>query len=339
MRISLLRYNSLCCALLFYTSFASAGERIGIVGGTNDAPWSTAIVSSQVVHVDRVSIQIDFASGDLDLKHDVVVRWIEAAARAISVYYGKFPVARVRILVMPIAGERGVLSGTTWGNVDGFAAFTRMRLGQHTTEEDLTDDWTMTHEMVHIGFPSLSRNHHWLEEGLATYIEPIARAQTGTLSPERIWGDMMRDMPKGEPRPSDNGLDQTHTWASTYWGGALFCLMADIAIREQTGNRRGLQDALRAIVAAGGTINQEWPIARALAVGDHATGTSVLTELYGKMGMKPDRVDLGKLWKQLGVSSDEGHIVFDDHAPLAQVRHGIMDPCQWSPRVICPPPI
>ena len=39
------------------------------------------------------------------------------------------------------------------------------------------------------------------------------------------------------------GLDNTHTWGRTYWGGAMFCLLADVEIRRRTHNRRGLQDA------------------------------------------------------------------------------------------------
>ena len=67
-------------------------------------------------------------------------------------------------------------------------------------------DWTMTHEFVHTAFPSLPDDNHWMEEGLATYIEPIARVQAGFLTPEKIWGDMVRDMSKGEPGPGDRGL-------------------------------------------------------------------------------------------------------------------------------------
>jgi hypothetical protein len=37
----------------------------------------------------------------------------------------------------------------------------------------------------------------------------------------------------------------------------MFCLVADVEIRRATGNRKGLQDALRAIVAAGATINTD----------------------------------------------------------------------------------
>lgn len=290
-------------------------------------PWTSPVESSQLIHVGGASIQIDFAPGDLDVKKSDVIQWIETAARAVSEYYGKFPVTRARVLVVPIADECGVLTGTTWGDVDGFPAFTRMRLGQHTTEQTLTDDWTMTHEFVHTALPSLSPDHHWMEEGIATYGEPIARAQIGTLSPEQAWQGMVLDMRQGEPHTGEDGLDKTDTWASTYWGGALFCLMADVSIREKTGNQKGLQDALRGILTAGGSIADGWPLARVLAVGDRATGTSVLADLYKKMGNAPYvPIDLDLLWKQLGIRSDNGKIKFDNHAPLARIREGITSP-------------
>ena len=182
------------------------------------------------------------------------------------------------------------------GNVGGYPSFHRIVLGEKTTQSDLDDDWEMTHEFVHSAFPSVDDDHHWIEEGLATYIEPIARVQRGLLRPERIWGDMMRDMHKGDPGSSDQGLDRTHTWGRTYWGGAQFCLQADVMIREQTHNQKGLQDALRGIVAAGGTIDKEWPIEKAFS---RATGTHVLMQMYGSMkdAPKPGRSRwLGTSW-------------------------------------------
>lgn len=253
------------------------------------------------------------------------MHWIENAATAVTSYYGKFPVARARVLVVPIADRRGVLTGTTWGDVDGFPAFTRMRLGQHTTGQDLHDDWTMTHELIHTALPSLAPAHHWLEEGLAVYVEPIARAEIGVLTQQRVWAAMLRDMHQGEPEPDADGLDNTQSWASTYWGGALFCLMADVDIRKKTHNRKGLRDAVRGIVADGGSIAVDWPIERVLDAGDRATGTTVLADLYKKMGTASYApIDLDKLWRELGVSSEDGTIVFDNRAPLAKIRQGIL---------------
>ncbi len=121
------------------------------------------------------------------------------------------------------------------------------------------------------------------------------------------------------------GIDRTHTWGRTYWGGALFCFVADVEIRRQTGNRKGLQDALRAVVAAGGTIDHDWPLDRALAIGDRATGTHVLTEMYAQWKDTPVHVDLPKLWSELGIHSvPDGGIEFLPNAPLANIRDSIV---------------
>jgi hypothetical protein len=254
------------------------------------------------------------------------VQWVENAAKSVTVYYGKFPVPRDRILVEFAAGGSGVGHGTTWGGVSGFPAFTRVRVGQHTTQQELDDDWMMTHELIHTAFPSMDDEQHWIEEGLSVYVEPIARAQNGLLSPEKIWSDMARDMPQGNPGASDRGLDQTHTWGRTYWGGAQFCLLADVMIRKETHNQKGLQEALRAIVAAGGTIDHDWPITKAFAVGDQATGTHVLTQLYEQMRNTPKPVDLNTLWKDLGVEQMPDGVRLNNNAPFANIRKAITLP-------------
>ena len=89
-------------------------------------------------------------------------------------------------------------------------------------------------------------------------------------------------------------------------------------------NRKSLQDALRAIVAAGATIDTEWPLSRVLRVGDRATGTSVLENQYDSWKDTPTTVDLDKLWSELGVrESPQGRL--DSTAPLAQLRSSITD--------------
>lgn len=291
------------------------------------APWDSQVAWSQTIHAGGASIRVDGAPGPMDLSRDKIIDWVQTAARAVSEYYGRFPVRRARVLVVPVADRRGVLTGTTWGGVDGFAAFTRMRVGEHTTEQDLVNDWTMTHELVHTALPSLSRNHHWLEEGLATYVEPIARAQIGTLTPEFVWQETVKGMPKGEPQPGETGMDQTHTWANTYWGGALFCMMADIKIREATGNRKGLQDALRGIVAAGGSIAVDWPMGKVISTADEASGTTVLADLYRQMGNQAFApIDLEALWKQLGIEAGGEGVEFSSQAPLVAIRKAILAP-------------
>jgi hypothetical protein len=178
--------------------------------------------------------------------------------------------------------------------------------------------------MIHLAFPRVAREHHWIEEGLATYVEPLARFGIGQVSAEHVWHDLVRGLPHGLPKAGDQGLDHTPTWGRTYWGGALFCLLADIEIRQRTANQRGLQEALRAIVAAGGSMVVTWPLSKTFKIGDHAVGVPVLTELYERMSAAPVDVNLVALWQRLGVEAQGDTVIFHDDAPLATVRQAIM---------------
>jgi hypothetical protein len=284
---------------------------------------SSGMADSYRIALGGAQLQVDFAPGPLDLGDAPILDHIRMAASAVVAYYGRFPVSTALVLVVPVADRGGEPQGTTWGDMHGFPGFTRLRIGQHTTQADLDDDWVATHELVHMAFPSQERQHHWIEEGLATYVEPLARVKTGELRAQKVWNDMVQGMPQGEPAPGDQGLDRTHTWANTYWGGALFCLVADVQIRRETHNRKGLEDALRGIVAAGGTIDQEWPLEKAFEIGDSATGTHVLTTMYAQWKDAPVTIDLDKLWSELGIRRAGDGIEFVSTAPLANIRESI----------------
>lgn len=271
------------------------------------------------ISVGKSRLNVGFAPGELALPRAAILSWIERSAKAVAIYYGRFPVEEARILVVPAAG-RGVTGGQAFGYR---GAAIRLMVGAESTKEDLVRDWKAVHEMVHLVLPDVDQKHLWLAEGLAVYVESIARVQAGDLTDIKIWGEFARDMPKGLPQAGDRGLDFTPTWGRTYWGGAIFCLEADVDIRKRTGNRLGLQDGLRGILAAGGNHEQDWSIDRILTVADAATGTSVMTELYEKMRDHPAEVDLGALWRDLGVSAVGGRAVFDDTAQDAGIRKAI----------------
>lgn len=163
-----------------------------------------------------------------------------------------------------------------------------------------------------------------MEEGLSTYLEPLARERVGQLTPEKVWRDLMDGLPHGLPEKGDRGLNHTPTWGRTYWGGCLFWFSADLEIRRRTQNKKSLDDAIRGILDAGGNGSADWPVERVLEVGDRATGTTVLHDVYARMAEKPEATDLAALWKQLGVMiGRDGTITFDDRAPLAAIRRGI----------------
>ncbi|HYL92534.1 MAG TPA: hypothetical protein VEW69_05190 [Alphaproteobacteria bacterium] len=264
-------------------------------------------------------IDVTLPMEPLKISRQELLVWVKACANAVSNYYGRFPVAHLTLRISA-GGRRGAHRGVTYARNGGLIL---IQVGPDTQVSDLKEDWVLTHEMIHLAFPDMAPNHHWIEEGISTYVEPVARAQVGALPVAEMWRVFIQDMPKGEPGYGDEGLDNTPTWGRTYWGGAMFCLAADVQIRERTHNRKGLQDALRGIVAAGGNINKDWEIEKTLAAGDRATGTNVLLSLYRKMRDKPAPVDLAQVWTKLGLELKDGSVVFNDHAAEANIRRAI----------------
>ena len=283
-------------------------------------PALAAAATANDLTVGDAAIHIEFEPGAFRDGGDGVRGWIRRSANIVSGYYGRFPIARVTVQVIAEAGD-GVHGGKSFANPD---AFIRVQLGREVTEAQLLADWVLVHEMTHLALPDTGEAHAWLSEGLATYVEGVARVQAGNRSEADVWSEEIRQMPRGMPQPQDRGLDHTHTWGRTYWGGAMFCLLADVEIRKKSHNRVGLQDALRAVARASGGLAADWPIERVLRTGDGAVGTTTLEDLYAQMKDTPVTPDLMRLWQQLGIEPEGSSVRLSDSAPLAEVRRAIM---------------
>jgi hypothetical protein len=277
-----------------------------------DTMTSTILIGNS-----RIDVTTD--EGQLQAPKEDVMKWVQWSTESVAGYYGRFPVPHVALRLIPTHGT-GVRGGRTFGDHGGHIS---IHVGSDTTWSDFADDWMLTHEMVHLAFPDVPDKHHWIEEGIAVYVEPFARVRAHHMDVNQMWFEVVRDMPKGLPGPGDEGLDHTHTWGRTYWGGALFCLLADIEIHQKTENRKGLQDALRGILDAGGDIREDWDLEKALTVGDKATGVAVLMPLYEKMKDQPYPVDLPAIWAQLGIERDGNTVRFIDSAPLTETREAM----------------
>lgn len=268
------------------------------------------------------TIDIVFSDGASGLDRALIQDWIRTSAQAVATYFGRFPVSHVRLVV--IAGDGHSVGGTTFGFRGG--SLIRLTVGRGADAAALKRDWVLVHEMTHLALPQLPRSGLWLQEGNATYVEPIARAEAGQMDPAEVWKWTVDEMPSGQPKPGDGGLDSTHDHQRVYWGGAAFWLVADVRIRERTHNRIGVQTALQAINRQSGGNTADWTMDQVMAAGDAATGGTELADLYAQMGKTGTPVDIDALLKQLGVGLQGNRIVFDDSAPLAAIRRQITAP-------------
>ena len=173
-------------------------------------------------------IVVGIAPGPLDLERAHLLDWIERSAQGV--------VARV-LRSLPRAAHaapRGAESGTGRERRSGLGhrgAAVRITIGERATEIEFARDWaSVVDELTHLAFPSVPARHHWIEEGLASYVEPVARAQAGHLDPRAVWSELAAGLPKGLPQAGDRGLDHSYSAPASTGAGALFALLADLEI-------------------------------------------------------------------------------------------------------------
>jgi hypothetical protein len=253
---------------------------------------------------------------------DELREWVGDAARIVTPLFGRFPVERSTLFVVPAKGEAEVV----FGKVLSLAgASVVLVVGEDMTAAARRRDWVLVHELFHLGFPTFRGEGRWLGEGLATYYEPVLRARAGWTTEAEVYRQFARNMPRGLPaRGSSSGLAHREDLDSIYWGGALFCFAADVRIREATHGRRSLDDVVRAALAHGGDATQVWTVAQVVKVADEVTGTIVVSEMYERYAARGERMDLDALFASLGIDQDGNPSALATGPPLAWIRQSIV---------------
>jgi hypothetical protein len=260
----------------------------------------------------------------------VLQGWVSDVAASNARFWGQVPTTPKLLAVLPESGGSGLPFGRVMA---GSGATILLRLGANTTIDQLYEEWVLVHEFLHLGTPLMRDTGIWFNEGIATYFEPILRARAGWKNEDAVWHEWLTDMPRGLPALTETGLAQAASRRS-YWGGALFLLLADVELRRRSGGDMGSEDCLRAVLREGVDVRWRWPTARMLAACDAATGATVFADLARRYVYGHEPLDLDGLWRDLGVSLEvDGTIVYDDQARLAAVRRTIV----WGSTTDWPP--
>jgi hypothetical protein len=267
------------------------------------------------------AVRLALLDGTLDLPLDELARWVADAAAGVATFFGRAPEKHTLVVLAPVPGRHGIPFGKV---LPESAPGVVVLVGEHTKRAELHDDWVLVHELFHVGTPSYLGEGKWYDEGLATYFEPLIRLRLGWRSEADLWDEFLRDMPRGLDAMTRRGLANPQSYSDVYWGGAMFCLLADVAVRRASGGTRGLEDGVRAVFDAGGVASEVWSLAQATALTDQALGAPVLADLERAHLDAGSPLDLRGLFRELGVSRDkQGRIVLDEAAPLAAVRRAL----------------
>jgi hypothetical protein len=270
----------------------------------------------------EATVRLVVLDGALDLPLAELAAWVTSAARGVADFYGRPPAPRTLVVLAPLPGLHGVPFGKMLpANAPGVIVL----LGEHTRKRELFSDWVLVHELFHVGTPSYLGEGKWYDEGLATYFEPLIRARLGWRTEADVWHEFVRDMPRGLPALTERGLEHPTRYPDMYWGGGLFCLLADARMRRATNGARGLEDGVRAVFEAGGVASEVWALAHTTEVTDAALGAPVLAELQAAHREHGSPLDLDAFLRELGVSrGKKGKPVFEQDAGKAALRRSIV---------------
>jgi hypothetical protein len=271
-----------------------------------------------------VPIEAAVLDGKLDLAPDSIERWLRKAVDVVSIS-GRFPARSLRVLMVPSEPSHepvafGMVSRGGSGSVLIFVA-------QDAREDAVVRDWVLPHELSHLWLPFVERDAAWLSEGLATYLQEILRARGGVLSHTEGLLGLARGMrsarEEGTGRPmseESRDMHRTYAYRSVYWAGAAYFLLADVALRRESGGKTSLPSLLYELRASA-DYDRSWEAEALLEHLDKLAGRPVFTALAQQCTSVPFP-DVEPTLKALGIGVDG----LDSDAPLAALREQLVAP-------------
>ncbi|MEO7032524.1 MAG: hypothetical protein ABI548_01730 [Polyangiaceae bacterium] len=252
--------------------------------------------------------------------HEGEVRaWLEQGARTSSLLFGGFPVKRAQVIAVP--GDR---SGPAFGMaLRGGGPTVVILLDRHASAATLHEDWTCTHEFLHLGVPRLPPEDAWLFEGVATYYTEITRARAGVISPQQAAQHLLQGFARGRAgagkhtlREDSSEMRARHAFFRVYWSGAALAFLTDIAARRAGGS--SLDAALRSFAACCAASAEDWTAERVLAHLDASLGAPRFANQAHAWLDRKEFPDVDSTLRALGIAlGRHGEAVFSRAADTA----------------------
>jgi hypothetical protein len=270
----------------------------------------------------KAGLEIVLADGRVDSTEATLFQWVEDSAREVGKFWKGFPVPQTLVILLPVPGRQGVVFGKV---LPESAPGVIVMVGENSQRDRLYGDWVLVHELFHLGVPSFNREGKWFDEGLATYYEPLIRARAGWRSEEDVWREFANDMRQGLRAMNRTGLENPADYPDIYWGGAVFCLLADLELRKRSNGKQGLEDGLLGVLAAGGNASEVWPLQKTLSLADKTVGGNAIGSLARSHAKQGKPIDFEGVLRELGVlRKEDGGVTLSNDAPLAAIRKALI---------------
>jgi hypothetical protein len=267
--------------------------------------------------------------GTLSVTDEALDRALERAIAAVASVAGRFPRARVQIVVLPVpARDEAVPFGLVRR---GGGPSVMLLVSERADFASIERSWVVTHELSHLLFPLIDRRDAWISEGLATYYQEVLRARAGLIDPREAFERLERGFARGRRASGAMPLElesarmgEAHNYQRIYWSGAAFALLVDVELR-------GRGTSLDALVTSMGHELWEprgrWNGRALLGALERPLEAPRLTSLAADLEASTSFPDLDDAYDALGLTvRADGALSFSEAAAARALREAIMSP-------------
>lgn len=313
---------------------------------SSNAPVAFGDFIYREVEVPGARLRVSMLRGDRDsgqrLDAAAIEEWLRATATDVTLAYGRFPNPSPQVVVIPVSGRSG--GAVPYGRVvrDGGEAI-ELFVDQTRPLGALLDDWTATHEFSHLMLPYLERDHRWVSEGFAQYYQNVLLARSGAYDQAAAWQKLYEGFERGRqsrPELSPNAATERGIHSARmkiYWSGAALALMADVALREQSGGRETLDDVLGRLQSCCLPSRRVWTGPDLFARLDALASHPVFMPLYRRYANTAGFPDTRPLFERLGLDVIDDRVRVRRDGELSTIRAAItaLDPATaaWRERL------
>jgi len=201
------------------------------------AVYLAALISFSAIPV-RGDLQWQF-QGDFSTEEQAALqRWITLTHESVETVVGELPVPLYIRFIQSESGQEPV----PWANTNkGRRLGVNFYVSTQHHWAAFYQDWTASHELVHMVHPYLGEDAAWFSEGLASYLQYQVMFAAGELSwPEVI--ERLEERFSAARRSRDYGVSipalsenrsRYRSNVRMYWGGAALFLEADRQLAQQ----------------------------------------------------------------------------------------------------------
>lgn len=255
-----------------------------------------------------------------------ILAWTGFISDALLQVYGRWPRQRWQILVTPASASSD--DPIPWAQVHR-EEINRVEFFTATqaTTDSLQRAWTGYHELAHLLIPYQGWGGAWFSEGLASYYQNILQARVGILTEQQMWQKLYEGFQRGrgdakfegQPLHSvSSNLRQEGGFMRVYWSGAWYFLAADVRLRQQSGGRHTLDQALDRLNECCG--EQQMSAPQIVQQLDQLNRVLLFQPLFEDVNASLQVPPYEPIFASLGISVADGQVQLQTEGPGARLR-------------------